>query len=131
MPEPPPRRPGARGRSDYRRIQASRSRIHTRHFLVVILPGPAQRLGITVTKKMGNAVVRNRVKRVLREVFRRNRALFPLGTDIVFIAKQGAGKLGYTDVLSEVSALRDSLVRQRDRLGPAPAAAGDTTEGSP
>lgn len=119
-----------RRRADYRRIQASRSRVHSRHFLVVIVPGPAQRLGITVTKKIGNAVVRNRVKRVLREVFRRNRGLFPLGTDIVFIAKAGAGELRYADALAEVSALRDSLWRQRDRLGPAPVAPGGTTEGS-
>ena len=62
-----------RRRADYRRIQASRSRTHTRHFLVVIVPSGSQRFGVTVTKKIGNAVVRNRVKRVLREVFRRNR----------------------------------------------------------
>jgi ribonuclease P protein component len=119
-----------RRRADYRRIQASRSRTHTRHFLVVIVPSATQRLGITVTKKIGNAVVRNRVKRVLREVFRRNRALFPPGTDIVFIAKHGAGKLGYAAVLSEVNGIRDSLARQRDRLGPAPEAPSATTEAS-
>lgn len=119
-----------RRRADYRRIQASRSRTHTRHFLVVIVPSGSQRFGVTVTKKIGNAVVRNRVKRVLREVFRRNRALFPLATDIVFIAKQGAGKLGYADVVGEVSGIRDSLARQRERLGPAPVARGGTPEAS-
>ena len=118
-----------RRRADYRRIQASRTRLHTRHFLVVILPGPDQRLGITVTKKIGNAVVRNRVKRVLREVFRRNRELFPPGTDVVFIAKDGAGKLGYAAVLAEVSALRESLAKQRDRLGHVTQPPVRTTEG--
>lgn len=117
-----------RRRADYRRIQASRSRVHSRHFLVVILPGPGQRLGVTVTKKIGNAVVRNRVKRVLREVFRRNRDLFPPSTDIVFIAKDGAGKLGYAAALSEVSALRESLAKQRDRLGRVTEAEVRTTE---
>ena len=106
-----------RRRADYRRIQASRSRTHTRHFLVVIVPSGSQRFGVTVTKKIGNAVVRNR-------------ALFPLATDIVFIAKQGAGKLGYADVLGEVSGIRDSLARQRDRLGAAPAAPDARTEAS-
>lgn len=119
-----------RRRADYRRIQASRSRTHTRHFLVVIVASPAQRLGITVTKKIGNAVVRNRVKRVLREVFRRNRALFPRDTDVVFIAKQGAGELGYAEVLQEVSGIRDALSRLRDRLGPLPAAPGARTDAS-
>ncbi len=120
-----------RRRADYRRIQASRSRVHSRHFLVVILPGPGQRLGITVTKKIGNAVVRNRVKRVLREVFRRNRELFPPATDVVFIAKDGAGKLGYAAALLEVSALRESLAKQRDRLGHVTQAPVPTTEGPP
>lgn len=62
------------------------------------------RIGITVTRKVGNAVQRNRVKRVVREVFRRNRERFPRGCDIVWIARDGAPDLGYDEVLSEVPA---------------------------
>ena len=124
-----------RRRADYRRIQSSRSRVHTRHFLIVIAAGSGacsgQRLGVTVTKKVGNAVVRNRIKRVVREVFRRNRALLPDGTDFVFIAKQGAGKVSYAAVLSDLTGVRDALARQRERLGPqANPPKGATTEAS-
>ncbi|MFN9809143.1 MAG: ribonuclease P protein component, partial [Deltaproteobacteria bacterium] len=66
--------------------------------------GGPPRIGITVTKKVGNAVARNRVKRLVREVFRQERARFPEGCDIVFIAKDGAPELRYEDVLAEVPA---------------------------
>ena len=39
-----------------------------------------------MTKKVGTAVQRNRIKRVVREVFRRHRSMFPAGHDVVFIA---------------------------------------------
>ncbi len=55
-----------------------------------------------MTKKVGTAVQRNRIKRVVREVFRRNRQLFPLSHDLVFIAKRGATDIDYGSLLSEV-----------------------------
>ena len=45
------------------------------------------RIGITVSKKLGHAVVRNRVRRRLREVYRLNEALFTAGWDIVVVAR--------------------------------------------
>ncbi len=45
------------------------------------------RLGITVTRKFGNAVARNRAKRLFREAFRRSTGLFPEGIDVVIIPK--------------------------------------------
>ena len=78
---------------------------HTLNFLVVVLPrgdeGPP-RLGITVTKKVGNAVQRNRIKRIVREVFRRERTRFPTGCDIVWIAKHGCVGMTYAKVLEQV-----------------------------
>lgn len=78
---------------------------HTLNFLVVVLPrgdeGPA-RVGITVTKKVGNAVARNRIKRIVREVFRRERARFPVGCDIVWIAKNGCVDMTYAKVSAQV-----------------------------
>jgi ribonuclease P protein component len=55
-----------------------------------------------VTKKVGTAVERNRIKRVVREVFRLNRSLFPTNHDVVFIAKRGAAGVDYQGVLDEV-----------------------------
>jgi ribonuclease P protein component, eubacterial len=48
------------------------------------------RLGLAVTRKTGCAVVRNRVKRVLREVFRLHQAVLPQGADIVVVPKRAA-----------------------------------------
>ena len=45
------------------------------------------RVGITVSKKLGHAVVRNRVRRRLREVYRLNEELFQSGWDIVVVAR--------------------------------------------
>ena len=55
-----------------------------------------------MTKKVGTAVQRNRIKRVVREVFRRNRQLFPASHDLVFIAKRGAAGIDYGSLLSEL-----------------------------
>ena len=94
---------------EFRRVRGQGRKVHTPHFLLVVLPRPQplsstrSRLGITVTKKVSpSAVKRNRVKRVVREVFRRNRDLFPSACDVVFIARRGAPELGYHEVLEEV-----------------------------
>ena len=60
-----------------------------RLFLVEVLDrgdDRAPRVGYTVTKKVGGAVFRNRIKRLVREVFRRNKSAFPRGTDVVLVA---------------------------------------------
>jgi ribonuclease P protein component len=51
------------------------------------------RLGITVSRRVGNAVVRARVKRQIREWFRRNRDRAPMRRDIVVIARPTAASL--------------------------------------
>ncbi len=61
------------------------------------------RLGITVSKKIGNAVQRNRVKRLIREFFRLHRDLFPKGFDIVIAAKRNAISVTYSDITEELS----------------------------
>ena len=48
------------------------------------------RVGITVSKKLGKAHIRNRVRRRLREVYRLNEALFQPGWDIVIVARSRA-----------------------------------------
>lgn len=48
---------------------------------------------MTASRRVGNAVVRNRVKRRIREWFRQNRSELPTNRDLVVIARQGAGTL--------------------------------------
>jgi len=63
---------------------------------------PYRRLGITVRKKIGNAVIRNRCKRIVREVFRRNKDVFPQGADVVVVIRQDMVGKRYGDVLEEM-----------------------------
>jgi ribonuclease P protein component len=67
-------------------------------------PGPA-RLGVTVSRRVGGAVVRNRVRRLVREVFRQNPTWFPAGRDIVFVARPEAAELEYTAVHDDIASL--------------------------
>ncbi len=50
---------------------------------------PVNRLGITAGKKLGNAVTRNRAKRILREAYRLSELKMPIGYDIVLVAREG------------------------------------------
>ena len=58
------------------------------------------RLGISVSKKVGNSVVRHRIARLLRESFRLNDEKFHSSWDIVVIARAGAKGKNYSDIES-------------------------------
>jgi ribonuclease P protein component len=66
--------------------------------------GGSARLGVTVSKKVGKAVVRNRVKRWLRESFRLS-GVRPLATDVVVIAKPSSAESGYHALAAELRQL--------------------------
>jgi ribonuclease P protein component len=74
-------------------------------------PSPEERggrLGITVSKQVGKAVVRNRVKRWLREGYRRSEDR-PTATDVVVIAKPSAAARGYHALAAELRQLLRSI----------------------
>lgn len=58
------------------------------------------RIGISVSKKVGNSVVRHRVTRLIRESYRLNEAMFQDGLDIVVIARVGIKGRNYNEVSS-------------------------------
>jgi ribonuclease P protein component len=62
------------------------------------------RLGLSVSRRVGHAVVRNRWKRVIREAFRHQRASFPRGLDLIVRPRRGA-VLGSEQVRHSLSAL--------------------------
>lgn len=83
-------------------------KLHTDSFLVFVLPQKTPgrvRLGVTASRKLGNAVLRNRVKRLVREAFRRHKLLFPEGHDFVFVAKRNATEAAYDQVVREIERL--------------------------
>lgn len=58
------------------------------------------RVGFTITKKVGNAVTRNRIKRRLREIYRLNFQRLAPGFDYVFVIKKNTQNLSYKDLES-------------------------------
>ena len=63
------------------------------------------RLGITVSRKVGNAVVRNRFKRRTREWFRSQRSLLNPELDLVVIARRSAGQMSFSELDTRLSGL--------------------------
>jgi ribonuclease P protein component len=101
-----------RRRGDFRRVQDRGRKLHTGHFILFTLPSEdgGQRLGITVTRKVGNAVTRNRLKRCVREVFRRHRERFPQDQALVVLVKRGGAEL-------RSGGIEEELLRAGQRLG--------------
>jgi len=103
-----------RHRQEFLQAQAQGKRFHTRHFGVTLAPMAEghPRLGLVATRRMGKAVRRNRVKRLLREFFRRHQTGLP-AFDLVIMAKKGAEALGYHQVEEELGRLLFSRARQK------------------
>ena len=77
----------------------------------VVRAAPA-RLGITASRKLGNAPVRNRAKRLVREAFRATRDLWPPGVDLVVIVRRPLQGMKLDDLVTEWRQV-SGLVRRR------------------
>ncbi len=96
----------------FRRLYA-RGRSEVSPFLALYYrrTGSAEsRLGITVSGKLGNAVVRNKLRRRLREAYRRNEGRFLPGYDLVIVARQRARYSSYAQ-------LEQSLLKTAKKAG--------------
>lgn len=58
------------------------------------------RLGISVSKKVGNSIVRHRVTRLVRESYRLHENIFNSGLDIVVVARNSASSVNYSEIES-------------------------------
>jgi len=101
-----------RRRAEYKQIYDTGVKVHGRGFTLFRLANGLQtgRLGIAATRKLGGAVLRNRAKRLVREVFRRNK-LAP-GFDIVIVPRR---ELLDTSLVALESEFRNILERSARR----------------
>ncbi len=81
-----------RKRRDFLEIYGTGEKLHTPYFVLFLSKNALlhHRLGITVSRKVGSAVVRNRIKRRLREIFRRNKESVSPSSDLVVNVKKRA-----------------------------------------
>ena len=107
--------------SDYRRIQSTAKRVTTKHFVLLVAAANAgnaarvdapARLGLVVTRRIGGAVERNRIKRLCRECFRQWPGLLPSAVELVIVARAGAGTLKLANVVEEIQGVARLLFRR-------------------
>ena len=80
---------------DFLRLYKRGIFVNSPECVVYFLPNrlPFNRLGITTGKKIGNAVLRNRARRVIRAAYTNSESSFPIGYDIVVVARAQASKV--------------------------------------
>jgi ribonuclease P protein component len=93
-----------RKRPEFLSLSRAGKKVHSHNFVVIAQRNGfgESRLGITVSGKVGNAVARNRIKRLVREVFRRRRAELGAPVDVLVIAKQGAAAMERVPLVREI-----------------------------
>ncbi len=91
-----------RKNGDFQRVYKNGISLANRYLVMYILKNNSSenRLGISVSKKVGNSVVRHRITRLIRESYRLNSDLFECGYDIVIIARITAKGRSYNDICS-------------------------------
>ncbi len=89
-------------------IEKGKKRVFS-NFIVFLLPNGLShpRLGVTVSKKIGKAYIRNRIKRLVREYFRLHQHEYKNNMDIVIVARKSASGLDYKAVNKELAPLID------------------------
>jgi ribonuclease P protein component len=108
-----------RKRTDYLRIQQAGHRVVSPGFVFMLArskAGQGLRLGITASRRVGNAAERNRAKRLVREAFRAVRSTWPEGVDVVVIVRQAVGNMKLGDVVAQWQSARARITRRAEQL---------------
>ena len=98
-----------RKRREFLHTQRKGKKLNSAWVTLSIVPADVLRVGFTVSKKVGSAVARNRIKRWFREFVRKNLSLFPQA-HIVFLAKPGCARAKHKEVDQAIQSLLTALL---------------------
>jgi ribonuclease P protein component len=101
-------------RGTFRQVYEKGRKFHTKYFTAFIFENAdlLPRLGITATRKMGNSVERNRARRLVREVFRKNKRLVPSGIDIIINVKRSLAEAVFQDLETDFISFLERASKQ-------------------
>ena len=110
-----------RSRGDFSRAKALSQRVVTDHFVFLLSPQrpplPQARLGVTASRKVGTAVVRNRAKRLVREAFRATQhSLWAPGLDVIVVVRNVDPETRLASVIAEWELARSKLLARAREL---------------
>ncbi|MBE5938325.1 MAG: ribonuclease P protein component [Lachnospiraceae bacterium] len=90
--------------SDFQRVYKNGKSLANRYLVMYVMNNNSNenRVGISVSKKVGNSVTRHRITRLIRESFRLNDNLFENGYDIVIIARVSAKGKSFEEICSAI-----------------------------
>ena len=99
-----------RKRREFLQVQEGGQKVSADPLLALVRRNgrPHTRVGLTVSSKVGNAVVRARLRRLMRELYRKRKARWPSGLDVVLVARTSAKDAG----MAELSRAFDVLERR-------------------
>lgn len=92
-------------KEDFNKIYRQGKSMGNRQFILYYVQNAAVehfRLGVSVSKKVGNAVVRNRIRRMLKEIVRHHADAIKDHSDLVLIARKPAVEMAYLDMEKSV-----------------------------
>ena len=100
---------------DFQEVYHHRKSVACKTLIMYIFENPENlknninRIGISVSKRVGNSVIRHRIKRVIREIIRTNDAIFRKGLDIVIVARVEAKELDFEGMKRDILYLSSKL----------------------
>ena len=105
---------------DFQNVYRKGKSYANRYFVMYVLKNETEqnRLGISVSKKVGNSVIRHHITRLVREAYRLHEEMFNSGLDIVVIARSTAKDISYHEVesaLLHLGRLQNIIVKDSEK----------------